>query len=616
MRWFWPIIGGAFVLYLACMSDTTVRLVSLSFAFAYFIEYREKFDHRRAVVALLAVLPAIIPLVVGVRPLIENDVPTLQQWIVGLLAVASCALFGKFCRDLLLKLYDRWYPELITQAGIVTGPPLSKDERRYYWKAYRGLPLGYAHPIPKKFEFFGPLALDEATPLSYSGDRHLITFGPIGSGKNTTSQTPALLDWLNNTSALVIDPKGQLCALTTKQRRRMRHTIAALNPYDVLGIPSARYNPLDYLDPHAVTFMADCERIAEGIVDQSSASARTDHFQVSALDYVKLLIMWVKLFEANKSLVEVWHLLGLPDALRVGHCEKMATCGNAMIEEGAARYTSATSREVGDSVQTARVQASFLHDPAIQKILEGGANALSFAALKRQNMTVFLMLPPDLLKERGKFLRLMVFSAYSELIHEPTQPAHPVLFMLDEFAQLGHMPMIEQAASIVRDYKVRFWFILQNLPQLKDHYQGIWESFLSSAGVTQVFTPNDLTTAEYFSKRSGLKRRRRKSTSTSWSRGGRSSSVNYSDAEEPLYTPHDLMDMSGEEQLLICPGLSKGILAARMPYYKVKISRYRSYKDLADTDPYQMTTAERQAFEQKAREGKWYIDVTGLSHGS
>jgi len=39
--------------------------------------------------------------------------------------------------------------------------------------------------------------------------------------------------------------------------------------------------------------------------------------------------------------------------------------------------------------------------------------------------------------------------------------------MLDEFAQLGPMSIIENAASIVRDYKIRLWIILQNLPQLK-----------------------------------------------------------------------------------------------------------------------------------------------------
>jgi hypothetical protein len=38
----------------------------------------------------------------------------------------------------------------------------------------------------------------------YRGDRHVITFGPIGSGKATTAQVPALLA-ASDTSALVID---------------------------------------------------------------------------------------------------------------------------------------------------------------------------------------------------------------------------------------------------------------------------------------------------------------------------------------------------------------------------------------------------------------------------
>src|SRR5262249_15982467 len=157
----------------------------------------------------------------------------------------------------------------------------------------------------------------------------------------------ALLDEKNNTSAFVIDPKGQLCAITTRQRMAMGHDVYALNPYGVLGIPSARYNPLAHLDPQSVTFTPDCERIAQAIIDQGEQGSRQDnHFEVSALDYTTLNIMYVKLFEPDKSLVRVWQLLSLPDDLRVEHCTLMETCGHPVIEESAARYTIGTSREV------------------------------------------------------------------------------------------------------------------------------------------------------------------------------------------------------------------------------------------------------------------------------
>jgi len=257
-------------------------------------------------------------------------------------------------------------------------------------------------------------------PLRYNGDRHLVTFGPIGTGKNTTSQTPALLE--DDASALVIDVKGQLCAITAKRRAQMGHKIIVLNPFDVLGIPSATYNPLTHLDENSLSFASDCQRIAEGLVDQKKA----DHWELSALDVVGLLIMWVKLYDDDKSLVRVRQLLNLPEDLRIKQFEEMMNCDNPAIAEGAARYTS-DAKEVRDSIQTAVIQLGFLRDNTISKVLQGGKNEVSFKDLKRSKMTVFVIIPPELLHTHGKFLRLLALSALGELIREKASPPKPAL---------------------------------------------------------------------------------------------------------------------------------------------------------------------------------------------
>jgi type IV secretion system protein VirD4 len=187
--------------------------------------------------------------------------------------------------------------------------------------------------------------------------------------------------------------------------------------------------------------------------------------------------------------------------------------------------------------------------------------------------------------------------------------------MLDEFAQLGPMSIIENAASIVRDYKIRLWIILQNLPQLKALYDKKWESFLSSAGVTQVFTPNDLETAEYFSKRSGIKTKMRKSQSsgTSQSPQGVSSSdsTSYQETDEPVYRKDELWEMPESSQLLLCAGLPRSIMAKRLRYFDEEFNVYKDQygKDLYGKDPYHMSTEERDAFEQKARAGQWVVKL-------
>ena len=81
------------------------------------------------------------------------------------------------------------------------------------------------------------------------------------------------------------------------------------------------------------------------------------------------------------------------------------------------------------------------------------------------------------------------------------QPRFPVLLMLDEFAALGHLPIIQNTMAMMRGYGVKLWAVWQDLPQAKDIYRDRWESFIANAGVLQAFAPQDMTTAEFLSAR-------------------------------------------------------------------------------------------------------------------
>ena len=80
---------------------------------------------------------------------------------------------------------------------------------------------------------------------------------------------------------------------------------------------------------------------------------------------------------------------------------------------------------------------------------------------------------------------------------------HPVLFVLDEFAVLGHMETIEKAAGLMAGYGIKLWPILQDLTQLNHHYRESWETFLGNAGTLTFFGNTDLTSLEWLSKRMG-----------------------------------------------------------------------------------------------------------------
>jgi type IV secretion system protein VirD4 len=75
--------------------------------------------------------------------------------------------------------------------------------------------------------------------------------------------------------------------------------------------------------------------------------------------------------------------------------------------------------------------------------------------------------------------------------------------MLDEFAQLGHMEVIQDNYALLRGFGVKLWTVWQDLNQAKQLYKEQWETFISNAGIVQTFAPQDLTTREYLSKLSG-----------------------------------------------------------------------------------------------------------------
>lgn len=407
-------------------------------------------------------------------------------------------------------------------------------------------------------------------PLFYDGDRHIITIGPTGSGKGSTALVQGTAGYTG--SMLIVDVKGQLAAITARPRQVAYDTeIYAINPFGVLGLPTATYNPLRFIDPESPTFGSDCKRLAEGIVDIRKA----DHWEISALDVVAIIIMWVVLYAEEKNLITVREILGMPNKERMAFFDDLAACDRPEISSGAARYAS-DSNEVRDSIQTAVVQSSFLRDRAIENVLRGGGEReISFADLKKKNMTVYLIIPPDLLHTHGRFLRLLVMSALGELIRETSRPEKPVLFLLDEFAALGPMPSVTTAIALLREYRVKMWLVLQSIPQLKHLYGNNWETFLSSAGVMQFFTPNDLETADYISRRSGTHTEMRRSTS--YSEGSSSnkdstgtsttSTESYSEQIVPNLTVQQVLDRSGYMAMLFCPNISDMISGVRLSYF-------------------------------------------------
>jgi type IV secretion system protein VirD4 len=117
--------------------------------------------------------------------------------------------------------------------------------------------------------------------------------------------------------------------------------------------------------------------------------------------------------------------------------------------------------------------------------------------------TIYLCLPVGRMESHYRWLRLIVQTACTLLEQRGTYPRHrpPILFMMEEFATLGHMEIMERAAAYFPSFGVKLWAVLQDTSQLQRYYSSSWETFLGNAGLIQCFANGDQCTLNYLAQR-------------------------------------------------------------------------------------------------------------------
>jgi type IV secretion system protein VirD4 len=428
-------------------------------------------------------------------------------------------------------------------------------------------------------------ALNAQKDASYSGKRHLLTVAPTRSGKGACVIIPNLL-MQGKMSIICIDPKGQNMMVTAHKRIKDGTEVHALNPFLEHGIETVQYNPLASLSIDNPNVDADVAGLAEALI---VTEGKDPHWANSARDLVGALILHVLETEGGEAtLPKMRALLTQPAKAFRQTITKMSTSEHVFVAQPAARFLH-QSDEIKSILSTAITQTKFLDNPGIAHVLSG--STFSMLDFKKRRMTLYVVLPSRYMAAFARFLRLIVVSAIDQLTSQPG--GIPTLFMLDEFAQLGHLSAIETAFGLAAGYNVQLWPFVQDLNQLKSIYGERWESFIANAGVVQWFTPNDQFTAEYLSRRCGKRSMFTKTMNEqqSLNRGVGSLSANesqsssYSETVVDLFSPQDLYQLAENRQLLTVAGLKYPVMCTRERYYEFS-GDFQVFRDAAGSDPF------------------------------
>ncbi|MFD1797829.1 type IV secretory system conjugative DNA transfer family protein [Paracoccus aurantiacus] len=209
-------------------------------------------------------------------------------------------------------------------------------------------------------------------------------------------------------------------------------------------------------------------------------------------------------------------------------------------------------------------------NPKVDRVTSG--NDFSWSTLRMKPQSVYIVANSDDIVTLAPLMRLLfgelIATLRSSLPNQNTEP-WPVQIILDEFDQLGRMPIVVQSLKQLAGHGGRVSIITQSIPGLDNIYgENDRLSLESGAGMKFFISPNEKKTAAEVSEALGKTTRLSVSDSlSSDGRGFRRRSVSRRNEERPLMSPDEVRKLDVSKVILI-PERQNPILADRIVYYE------------------------------------------------
>lgn len=435
-------------------------------------------------------------------------------------------------------------------------------------------------------------------PVGMQDDRHVFTLAQTRAGKGTSFLLPNMILWPGPLFA--IDPKGEgasICALRrasaeaaagtgTSVRAFLGQKVAILDPLGQVRGPArafrVEYNPLADIDMTRGGGVRAIHAAAGALIESEEGNGA--HFSENAATVIAGLIEAMKLTKPEN--LQTLPQLRSEIVAGVGSLRELLNRPEAQTVAGLASEAASVIEEVGDEEwgsfrTTLSRNLKWLSDPAMQAHL--APSSFSLRQAMQEGWSVFVVLPPEEMPYFKGWLRIIVRTALDAKISMGfDQRGTQTLCILDEFATLGHFPLIEQSAGYMAGYGMKLVPVIQNIGQLKKLYPRNWETFTGNAGVFIAFGTNDLETETYIADRLGRIFVTEAASSTSAGSGGGganfSSSSNLSRHERPVRFPNEIRIQGARETGRAFAILASGrsFTVARTPYTEFPSGLYDS----------------------------------------
>jgi type IV secretion system protein VirD4 len=415
--------------------------------------------------------------------------------------------------------------------------------------------------------------------LSLPGHLSVMLSAPTRSGKGVSVVIPNLLNWPD--SAVVLDIKGENFEITAGFRAAYGQAVYSFSPFEP-GARSHRWNPLSAARSNPLHRVGDLLNIGQVFYpNDGSGTSSEGFFNDQARNF--FLALGLLLLESPELPRTIGEMLrqssGKGRTLRehlTGVITSRAEAGNPLSDEcrdALQRLLSNSDNTMSSIVATFGAPLTIFADAIVDAATS--ADDFRLGDVRRRRMSIYVRIPPNRLAAARPLLDLF----FSQLVDQNTQclppqdPTlkHQCLLVDDEFAAMGRVLAILNAAPYLAGYWLRLLTVIQAMSQLDAIYGDKHaRSFATNHGLQILFAPREQRDADEYSAMLGFYTERATShgRSRSFSSHGHSTvSRNESEQRRALLMPQEFKEL-GRDQLVIVLENCKPILGKKICYFR------------------------------------------------
>lgn len=407
--------------------------------------------------------------------------------------------------------------------------------------------------------------------LTFGGAEHVMLYAPTRSGKGVGVVIPNLLNWPD--SVVVLDVKQENYDATAGFREEHGQAVYLFDPLSAEGRTHC-YNPLAHVDRNnAISTLDELQKLSVMFFPVGpdakdpfwSEAARTGFIGVGAF-VAETPDLPFTLGEIYRNLTQSNPRQRFPALIEERAAAKRPLspgCANALSD-----FCSASENTFASIRSTITARMNLWLNPRVDAATS--RSDFDLRELRTRGMSVYLGVSPDNI-DRVAPLYNLIFQQLIDLnTRELPGKRHKrqVLILLDEFARLGHAPILAKAFSYVAGYGLRLLPVLQSPSQLRANYGAdVADEIMTNCGVELVFTPKELRVAQDLSERLGFYTFKSSSKSRPAGLTDGKRSVSESDQRRALMMPQELLQMS-RDSLIVLRGGIPPVRGEKLAYFR------------------------------------------------